>query len=89
MASTRRRSTATGVWRASSDWMPSSIAEVALVDLVVEGDHLVGELDVLDCERVQAAAERAEDELAFLLERRLELVELLLQGDPHPNRPVT
>ena len=38
---------ATGVWRASSDWMPSSIVEVAPVDLVVERDHLVGELDVL------------------------------------------
>ena len=46
MARTNRRSTATGVWRASSDSMPCSICEVLTVDLVVEGDHLVGELGV-------------------------------------------
>ena len=40
-------------------------------------------------ERVEAAAQRPQDELAFLLERRLELVELFLKRDPHPNRPVT
>ena len=51
--------------------------EVGLVDLVVEGDDLVGELDVGLLERVEAAAQRAQDEGAFLLERGLELVELL------------
>ena len=63
--------------------------EIRLVDLVVELDHLVGELDVGLQERVHTAAERAEDVRAFLLQRRLELVELFLKGDPHPKRPVT
>ena len=47
--------------------------EVAAVDLVVEADHLVGELVVAARERVQRRAERAQDEVALLLERRLEL----------------
>ena len=64
-------------------------AEVRLVDLVVEGDHFVGQLDVGLQQRVQAAAERLENARALLLERRLELVELLLERDSHPNRPVT
>ena len=64
-------------------------AEVGLVDLVVEGDHLVGELDVGLEEGVERAAERAEDVRPLLLQRGLELVELLLEGDPHPNLPVT
>jgi len=63
--------------------------EVAPVDVVVERDHLVGELDVLALERVHRAAERAEDERALLLHGRLEARELLLEGEPHPNRPVT
>ena len=63
--------------------------EVAAVDLVVERDHLVGELLVLLLERVQRAAQRPADELALLLERRLELVELFLKPDSQPNRPVT
>ena len=44
--------------------------EVAPVDLVVEADHLVGELVVAAGERVQRRAERAQDEVALLLERR-------------------
>ena len=63
--------------------------EVGLVDLVVEGDDLVGELDVGLLERVEAAAQRAQDEGAFFLEGGFELVELFLERDPHPNRPVT
>ena len=62
---------------------------VALVDLVVEPDHLVGELDVVLGERVQRCPERPQDELALLLDRGGELVELLVEGDSHPNRPVT
>ena len=81
IASTSRRSVATGVWRASSDWMPSSIVEVEPVDVVVEGDHVVGELDVALAERVQRAAQHAQDERALLLQARLELVELFLEGD--------
>ena len=53
--------------------------EVAAVDLVVEADHLVGELVVAARERVQRRAQRAEDEVALLLERRLELLELVLE----------
>ena len=63
--------------------------EVAAVDLVVEGDHLVGELDVLRVERVQRAAKRAQDERALLLERLLEAGQLVLEDRPQPNRPVT
>ena len=63
--------------------------EVAAVDLVVEADHLVGELVVAARERVERRAQRAEDEIALLLQRRLELRELVLERDPHPNRPVT
>ena len=62
--------------RAVTGCPPRSPGSV-VVDLVVERDHLVGQLDVALLERVQAAAERAEDERALLLERRLELVELL------------
>ena len=57
--------------------------DVAAVDLVVEADHLVGELLVAPRERVQRRAERAQDEVALLLQRRLELRELLGEGDPH------
>ncbi len=65
--------------------------EVERVDLVVEGDHLVGELVVLLPQRVQCAAQRAEHELALLLQRTLGAVELLLEGDAghQPKRPVT
>ena len=51
--------------------------DVAAVDLVVEADHLVGELLVAAGERVQRRAQRAQDEVAFFLQRRLELRELL------------
>ena len=64
-------------------------AHIALVDVVVEGDHLVCELVVPLLERIDGAAERAQHERAFLLQRRLELVELLLERRPHPKRPVT
>ena len=63
--------------------------EVARVDLVVERDHLVGELLVLLHERVERAAQRAQHERALLVHRRLELVEIFLEADPHPNLPVT
>ncbi len=49
------------------------------VDVVVEGDHLVGELDVALGEGVDAAAQRAEHELALQAERLLQLLDSLLQ----------
>jgi len=66
-------------------------AVVAVVDLVVEGDDLVAELDVLRLERVDRAGDRAEDDLALLLEVGLERLEALLVLDPshYPKRPVT
>src|SRR5262249_43850383 len=63
--------------------------EVAAVDLVVEADHLVGQLVVAAGQCVQGRAERAQDEIPFFLQRGLELVELLVEEDSHPNRPVT
>ena len=63
--------------------------EVAAVDLVVEADHLVGQLVVAAGEGVQRRAERPQDEVALLLDRRLELLELLVERRSHPNRPVT
>ena len=64
--------------------------EVLRVDVVVEGDHLVGELDVLRAHRLDRAAQRAQHQLALEAKKRLELVELFLEGDSHqPNRPVT
>ena len=63
--------------------------DVAAVDLVVEADHLVGELVVAARERVQRRAQHPQDERALLLEIRLELLELLVEETPHPNRPVT
>ncbi len=63
--------------------------EIAIVDLVVERDHLVAQLDVLRAKRVDDAADRPEDDLAGLLEARFERVQLRLQLDSHPNRPVT
>ena len=89
IARTRRRSLATGVWRASTISTCLLEREVALVDLVVERDHLVAELDVLRPQGVDGAADRPEDDLAGLLEARLERVQLGLQLDSHPNRPVT
>ena len=64
--------------------------EVLRIDVVVEGDHLVRELEVLRADRLDGAAERAEHELALGVEQALELVQLFLEGDAHqPNRPVT
>ena len=59
------------------------------VDVVVERDHLVGQLEVSLGERVERAAEHAEHERALLLEARLELLELGLERGSHPNLPVT
>ena len=67
-------------------------ALVLPVDLVVEGDHLVGELWIALLERLHRASKRPQDELAFLDEVRLDRVELDLKRDPHPahpKRPVT
>src|SRR5262249_16827813 len=47
------------------------------------------ELDVVRLERVQRAAQRPQDQRPLLLERGLELRQLLLEGDSQPNRPVT
>ena len=57
--------------------------EVLRIDVVVEGDHLVGELEVLAAHGLDGATQRAKDELALDAERSLELVELLLERDPH------
>ncbi len=67
-------------------------ALVLPVDLVVEGDHLVGELWIALLQCLHRASKRAQDELAFLDEVRLDRVELDLKRDPHPahpKRPVT
>ena len=64
-------------------------AHVALVDVVVKGDHLVGELLVPRLEGFDRTAQSPEHELPLLLERRLQNVEILLERSPHPNRPVT
>jgi len=63
--------------------------QVALVNLVVERDHLLAQLDVLRPQRIEDAADRPEDDLSGLLEARLESVQLGLQLDSHPNLPVT
>jgi len=57
-------------------------AVVAVVDLVVERDHLVAELDVLRLECVDRAGHRAEDDAALLLEIGLERLEARLVLDP-------
>ena len=54
---------------------------VAAVDLVVVGDDLVAQLDVLRLERVDGAAHGAEHHGALLLEARLERFEALLVLD--------
>ena len=64
--------------------------DIATVDLVVEPDHLVGELLVAARESVERRAQRAQNQVALLLQRRLELPELLGEREPHhPKRPVT
>ena len=93
IASTSRRSVATGVCRASSDW-------IALLDLRCSWRSTSSSNAITSSasstsrwpERVQRAAQHAQDELALLLQARLELVELFLEADAHlahPNRPVT
>ncbi len=47
-------------------------ADVLPVDLVVEGDHLVGELGIALLQRLHRTSERPQDELAFLDEVRLD-----------------
>jgi hypothetical protein len=63
--------------------------DVAVVHLIIEADHLVGELVVAAGKRVQRRAQRPQHEIALGLQRVLELLELVLEGDSHPNRPVT
>jgi hypothetical protein len=63
--------------------------EVAAVDLVVESDHLVGELGIRLAERIERAAKCAQDEVALLEQIRLGRVQVLLQPDSQPNLPVT
>ena len=63
--------------------------EVAPVDLVVEGDHLVGELDVRFPHGVDRRSERPQDEIALLEQVGVDRVEVFLKADPHPNLPVT
>ena len=62
--------------------MPCCDRAVARVDVVVEGDHLVRQLGVAPLERLERAAQRAQDELALLHQRGLEHVQLLLQSRP-------
>ena len=89
MASTSLRSTATGVCRASSTSIALLDRGVAAVDLVVEGDDLVGELRVRLAQRVERPAQRTQDELPLLEQVRVDRVEIFLEGDSHPNLPVT
>ena len=55
--------------------------EVGGVDLVVEGDHFFGELEVLLDERPRRGLNRANDELALPLKRRLQVDQLLVEAD--------
>ena len=52
---------------------------VAVVDLVVERDHLVGQVDVAAVEGVDGRAQCPQHELPLLLERLLETFELLVE----------
>jgi hypothetical protein len=40
-------------------------------------------------ERVERAAQRAQDEISLFVQRRLEQVQLVLECRSHPKRPVT
>ncbi len=53
--------------------------QVHVVDVVVERDHLVGELGIPGNERLDCGPHRAEDELGLDVEQLLELAELLLE----------
>src|SRR4029077_7248695 len=57
------------------------------VDLVVEGDPLVGELAISLLERADRSADGAEDALPHLLELRLDLLERRV--DRHPTQGTT
>ena len=93
IASTRRRSTATGVCRASSDSTALLEREVTRVDLVVERDHLVAQLP--SSSRSAFIAPRSDRSTSSDSSCRvcLEGVQLLLERRAryrhHPNRPVT
>ena len=63
--------------------------EVPVVDLVVEGDDLVAQLDVLRPQCIHDSADRSQNDLAGFLEASFEGVQLGLQLDSHPNLPVT
>ena len=82
IASTSRRSIATGVCRASSDWMPSSICEVARGRRRRRRRSPRRRARRRRCSSAFSAPRSdAQDERALLLQARLELVELLLEGD--------
>ena len=84
IASSSRRSRATGVWSASSAWIWLLDAEEVAVDLVVEGDHLVGELAIPLLERAHRAVDGADDALPHLLELRLDLLERVVDRHREP-----
>jgi hypothetical protein len=55
--------------------------EIPGVDLVVERDHLVGQLRILLLQGVERTAQRPQDQLALLVEIGLQAIELLLEGE--------
>ena len=63
--------------------------DVARVDVVVEGDHLIGKLVVALVERVDSPAERAQHERSLFLQCRFQEIEVVLECRSHPNLPVT
>jgi hypothetical protein len=70
--------------------------DVLRVDVVVEGDHLVRQLEVARADGLDRAAQRAQDEVSLRVQGELQRVELLLEAEPrhvpgvaHPNLPVT
>ena len=63
--------------------------QITPVDLIVEADHLVGELVVTARERVERRAQDAQDKRTLFLDRRLELLQFVMEGSSHPNLPVT
>ena len=86
-ARTRRRSVATGDCWASNSLDRLLDAVVARVDLVVEGDDLVAELDVLRLERVDGARTARRTTAPCSWRLGLERVEARLELDPrHANR---
>ena len=82
IASTSRRSVATGDCWARSSSTDFSIAVVAGVDLVVEADHLVAELDVRASSASIAPRTARSTTSPCSCEARLERVELRLELDP-------